>query len=137
GRENCDLIVYTSDSSHFILNELTKTQPKYVSDHLTDGTLKIGKKNKAISQLKQTLKDISDVPPINSFIKQRTTKHCCFFNKLPSPPQGITATNAFNRLSSISPNGIHTPNPDIEAWGFEFWEFCDNQTYLLSLDILT
>jgi hypothetical protein len=130
-RENCDLIVYTSDSSYFILNELTETQPQYVSDYLTDGKLKTGKRIKAILQLKQTLEVISAVPEINNFIKQCTTKHCCFFNKPPTSPTGITATDAFNRLSSISSNGINTPNPDIEACGFEFWEFCDNQTYLL------
>ncbi|KAA6342940.1 hypothetical protein EZS27_009345 [termite gut metagenome] len=130
-RERCDLIVYTSDSSHFILNELTETEPQYVSDHLTEGKPKTGKKNKAISQLKQTLEDISAVPKINSFIIQCTTKHCCFFNKPPTSPTGINAPIAFSRLSSISPNGINIPNPDIEAYGFEFWEFYDNQTYLL------
>jgi hypothetical protein len=121
GKERCDLIVYTSDSSYFILNELTKTQLQYV----------FKKKDKAISQLKQTLKDIFDVPQINRFIKRCTTKHCCFFNKPPTSPTDINAPTAFNRLFSISPNGINTPNPDIEAWGFEFWEFYDDQTYLL------
>jgi hypothetical protein len=131
-KERCDLIVYTSDSSHFILNELTETQLKYECDRkLADGTIKIGKENKAISQLARTLKDISDVPKINSFIKKCTTKHCCFFNKLPTSPKDINATDAFNRLSSISPNGIKISNPDIEAFGFEFWKFRDNQTYLL------
>jgi hypothetical protein len=120
-RERCDLIVYTSDSSHFILNELTETQSQYASK----------KKDKAISQLKQTLEVISAVPEINSFIKKCTTKHCCFFNKPPTSPKDINATDAFNRLSLISKNGINTPNPDIEAFGFEFWEFCDDQTYLL------
>jgi hypothetical protein len=132
GKERCDLIVYTSDSSYFILNELTKTQPQHVPDFtLANGIPRIGKRNKAISQLKQTLEDISAVPQINSFIKQCTTKHCCFFNKPPTAPTEINAPTAFNRLFAISPNGIHTPNPDIEKWGFEFWEFCDNQTYLL------
>jgi hypothetical protein len=98
------------------LNELTKTQLQYITDFtLADGTPRIGKRNKAISQLKQTLKDISEVPKIDSFIKQCTTKNCCFFNKPPLSPTGITATIAFSRLSSVSPNGFKMPNSNIES----------------------
>ena len=132
GKEKCDLIVYISDLSYFILNELTNTLPKYIPDFtLTDGTPRIGKRNKAISQLRQTLKDISNVPDIDCFIKQHSTKHCCFFNTQTHAPVGIIATVAFSRLSSIIPNGYKISNPDIESYGFELWEFSGNQTYLI------
>jgi hypothetical protein len=131
-KENCDLIVYTSDFSYFILNELTDTRPKYIPDFaLADGTLRIGKRNKAISQLKRTLKDISKVPDIGNFIKKHSTKHCCFFNKQVHAPKGIRATDAFSRLATFSENGYHMTNPEIESYGFELWEFSGSQTYLL------
>jgi hypothetical protein len=136
GREKCDLIVYTSDLSFFLLNELTKTQPQYVSDFTQrGGTQRIGKRNKAISQLIQTLADICVVPNIDTFIKQHKTKHCCFFNKSPLSPTGIIAPVAFSRLSLLTPYGIHTRNFDIESWGFDFWEFSNSQTYLLSVSV--
>jgi len=133
GREKCDLIVYTSDLSYFLLNELTDTQSGYISDFtLGNRTPRIGKRNKAISQLKQSLRDIFNVPNINSFIERHTIKHCCFFNKQPHTPIGIIATTAFSRLSSIVSNGYKMSDSDIESFGFELWEFSGNQTYLLS-----
>lgn len=132
GREKCDLITYTSNFSHFILNELTNTNPRYIPDfNLTDGTPRIGKRNKAISQLRHSLSDISDVPDIETFIKRHSTKHCCFFNKQAHAPTGINAIVAFGRLNSLSPNGYRMPNPDIESFGFELWEFSGSQTYIL------
>jgi hypothetical protein len=136
GREKCDLIVYTSDLSHFLLNELTETNLKYISDFTqTDGTPRIGKRNKAVSQLKQTLKDVSDVPNINTFIKRHRIKQCCFFNKPPLSPTGIVATIAFTRLSTITPYGLNMRNPEIESYGFDFWEFSTPQSYLLALSV--
>jgi len=132
GRKKCDFIVYTADFSHFLLNELTDTQPQYVSDFTrSDGTPVIGKRNKAIFQLTQTLKDIADVPDINNFIKQYITRRCCFFNTQTHAPSRIIAVIAFGRLSSIALNGYKMSNPHIESYGFEFWEFSGNQTYLL------
>ena len=138
-RKKCDLIVYTSDFSFFLLNELTETNPQYVPDFIQpiDGLRRIGKRNHAISQLKQTLEDISEVSAIDTFIKKHKTKHCCFFNKPQLPPIGssITAPVSFNSLSLITPYGIHTRNSDIESYGFEFWEFSTPQTYLLSFSV--
>jgi hypothetical protein len=134
GRETCDLIVYTLDLLYFILNELTNTQLKYIPDFtLTDGTPRIGKRNKAISQLIETLNDISSVSTVNSFINQHQIKHCCFFNKQSHAPTAINATVSFNRISSINHNGYKMSNPEIELFGFELWEFSGNQTYLLSV----
>jgi len=131
-KDNCDLIVYTSDKQYFLLNELTNTKQEYVPDFtLKNGTLRTGKRNKAISQLKQTLEDISNVPDIDSLIKRHAIKHCCFFNAQAHAPIGIIATVAFNRLSFMNPNGYKMSNPDIESYDFELWEFSGNQTYLL------
>ena len=136
-KRNCDLIVYTSDLSFFLLNELTETNPLYIPDFVqqTDGLSRIGKRNQAISQLAQTLKYISAVPTIDTFIQQHKTKHCCFFNKPPQLPTAIIAPIAFSRLSLLTPYGIHTRNSDIEFYGFEFWEFSTPQTYLLSVSV--
>jgi hypothetical protein len=132
GRKRCDFIVYSSDLSHFILNELTDTLPKYIPDFTqADGTPRIGKRNQAILQLKQTLQDISSVTDIDNFIKKHSIRHCCFFNTQTHAPLGIVATNAFNRLASIAPNGYKMSNSAIEAFGFELWEFSGGQKYLL------
>lgn len=133
GREKCDLIAYTLDHSHFILNELTDTDPKYVPDFtLTDGTPRIGKRNKAIAQLRKTLIDISKVPSILYFLNSHRSKKCCFFNKQINSPLGIRATAAFNRLSILSTDGFKVSDPVIESFGFELWEFSGNQTCKLS-----
>jgi hypothetical protein len=137
GREKCDLLVYTSDLSFFLLNELTKTQLQYVSDFIqtNDGLPRMEKRNKAISQLKQTLNDICAVPNIDTFIKKHKTKHCCFFNNPPLPPPEIIAPVAFGRLFSLTSYGIYTVIPEIESYGFEFWEFTTPQMCLLALSI--
>jgi hypothetical protein len=132
GRERCDFIVYTSDLSYFLLNELTDTKPQYVPDFTqTDGTPRIGKRNKAISQLKKTLNDIAEVPAIKDFANKHATKHCCFFNKQSNAPISVTATIAFGRLSTLSLSGFKLSDTDIESYGFELWEFSDSQTHLL------
>jgi hypothetical protein len=131
-KEKCDLIVYTSYFSHFLLNELTNTQSQYVPDFTqADGTPRTGKRNKAISQLKNTLEDISAVPAIKKFIDRHTIKYCCFFNKQVHAPIGITATIAFSRLSTLSLRGFELSDPNIESYGFKLWEFSGSQTYLL------
>jgi hypothetical protein len=131
GKENCDFIVYTADVSHFLLNELTDTNAKYVSDFKQrNGNLRTGKRNKAISQLTQTLQNISDIPAIETFIKQYTVRHCCFFNTQPHAPVRIETIDAFNRLSSIV-SGFKISAPNIEALGFEMRELSGNQSYKL------
>jgi hypothetical protein len=121
GKENCDLIVYTSDNQHFLLNELTNTNKG-----------KGRKRTKAISQMLQTLQDISQVPEINSFLQHYNIKHCCYFNKKIQAPQSIRATNTFRRQSFVLSHGSKMSNPDIESYNFELWEFSGNQTYLFS-----
>ena len=134
-RHNCDLIVYTSDSSHFLLNELTNTNPEYINDFAQkDGTPRTGKINVARLQFRQTLEVISDSPTIRSFFNKYATKQCCFFNKQIHAPIGdIIATKAFNRLSTLNDSSGHKmSDPNIESYGFELWEFSGNQVYLFS-----
>jgi len=121
GRKKCDLIVYTSDLSHFILNELTKT-----------GKNKSRKRMHAVEQMQQVLRDISDVVEIKLFIDQYSIKKCCYFNKKSqSPSIRISAPTSFSKLSYIAPHGFKMSNLNIESLGFELWEFSGNQTYLL------
>ncbi|MDR2650695.1 MAG: hypothetical protein LBC68_00040 [Prevotellaceae bacterium] len=120
-KENCDLLVYTSDRQYFLLNELTNTNKQK------------GKKyKKSVSQMLQTLQIISDVPEISQFIQLYSTRQCCFFNKKAQAPKHIKATDAFSRLATLSENGYKMSNPDIETFDFELWEFSGNQTFFLA-----
>jgi len=119
-KQNCDLIVYTSDNQYFLLNELTETNKG-----------KGKKEAKAISQMLSVLQIIFAVPVISQFIQQHFIKQCCFFNKKAQSPKHINATDAFNRLLAFSAYGFRMKNSDIESFGFELWEFSGNQTYLL------
>ncbi|GAB6012553.1 hypothetical protein [Viscerimonas tarda] len=116
----CDLIVYTSDSRYFLLNELTNTNKG-----------KGRKETKAISQMLQTIQILSGVPEILRFVQQHLVRQCCFFNKKAQSPKHIKATEAFGRLPTLSPHGFKMTNPDIESYDFELWEFSGEQTYLL------
>lgn len=127
GIDRCDLILNTDNNQHFLLNELTDTQPKYTVDF--NG--KLGKRNKAISQLLSSLALIMSVPSITTFANTHTFRNCCFFNKQSMSPPPITATTAFNRLGALVTGGLRMSNPAIEAFGFEFWEYSGNQVYLL------
>ena len=86
----------------------------------------------ATKQLLESLKTIISVKSICEFINKYDNKHCCIFNKKPAKfSEQINAIEVFNRLSSIMPHGYQMRNPDIESYGFELWEFSNNQTYLL------
>lgn len=120
GKKRCDLIVYSTNSlKYFLLNELKNR------DYREDV------RQSAVKQLLESLKTIIEVKIIQNFIDNYDTKMCCIFNKQPHSPIGITATAAFSRLSSVVTNGFKMSNPDIESYGFELWEFPDNQIYLL------
>lgn len=116
GKKRCDLIVYTLNDSHFILNELKTGNPN-------SGTL-----TKATVQMFSSLKEIIRVPTIAAFINNFTTKKCCYSNKQPAIPSvTISATLAFNRVNSIVTNGLKLSHPQIEALGFELFEYTGNQ----------
>jgi hypothetical protein len=84
-----------------------------------------------------TLKLISSVATINSFIQQHSIKQCCYFNKKTQRPSNrIIAVDTFNRQNEISKHGSKIlTNEEIDSFlsflGFELWEFSGNQTYLL------
>ena len=135
GKNICDLIVYTNDNAHFLLNELTDTQTNLLYEHERYGEKVEGKISKARRQLKQSLENIVDVPTIKNYIDNFKIKHCCFFNKQENnAPEELIATIAFNSFNTISLTGNYMSNPDIENLGFEYWEFYGNQTYLIHED---
>jgi hypothetical protein len=131
GKDICDLIVYTDNKVHFLLNELTDTGTAYLYVHKTYGRKTEGKISKARRQLKQSLENLIKVPSINSYIQTFSTKRCCFFSRQENAPQEISATKYFNLPNTLFVDGNHVKNPDIENRGFEYWEFYGSQTYQL------
>lgn len=131
GKKRCDLIVHTTNLRYFLLNELTDTLPQYVQPHINSRGQQPGKMFKAANQFIQSLIDLMTVASIATFANTHTFRHCCFFNKQSMSPPTITATTAFNRLGTIVTAGLRMPNLDIEAFGFEFWEYSGNQVYNL------
>ena len=121
GKDRCDLIVYTkSVPKYFLLNELKDRIP----------TPKV--RRKAKKQLLVSLQNIRAVPSISSFIDTYAVKRCCYCNKKSIAPPIINATSAFNRINSIASNGLRMSNPDIEALGFEFYEYSGGSTFVLA-----
>lgn len=120
GKKRCDLIVYTSNNSHIILNELKTGNPN--SQTLTKATL----------QMFSSLSEISGVPTILAFINNFRVKKCCYSNKQSSSPIAISATTAFNRINTITTNGLQLSHSGIEALGFELFEYTGTQIIDLS-----
>jgi hypothetical protein len=125
-KQRCDLILHTKNKRYFLLNELKDKKPKN----------KV--RTESINQLLASLKLIMTVPAIAAFANAHRFRHCCFFNKQSMAGTSVTAeaanrtaVNAFNRLSRLTPNGLKMSNPEIEALGFEFWEYSGNQIYNL------
>lgn len=121
GKKRCDVILHTtSDSSHFILNELKDRIP--VTNVLITAT----------EQLIATLNVLHTVPSIVNYINTFTIKKCYYCNKQSTAPAILSVTTAFNTLSTLSSNGFKLPNTDIENFGFELWEISGNQTIILN-----
>lgn len=119
GRKRCDIIVYDAEN-HFILGEI-KDSPN-IKQH----------RKKAKKQLFESLTTIIAVPQILALINIRVVNRCCYFNKQTSSPALITATTAFNRLSTIFTDGFKMSHPGIEGQNFEFWEYLGGQTLTLT-----
>jgi len=119
GRERCDLII-TDGGRIFILGEM-KDSPA-IQRH----------RKKAKKQLLESLDTLLEVPAILSVAGHAEARKCCYFNKWNGAPAFITATNAFNRLSTITSDGLRMDHPEIEARNFEFWEYLGGQ--ILSLE---
>lgn len=122
GKSRCDAIVYTQNKSYFLLNELKNR--KIVNENAFEDVL-----SGAISQMLKTLKLIKTVPSINSFINSFTEKRCCYCNKQSNNPSAIIdAPNAFNRLNILVPDGIEMKHNEINALGFQLFQYIGLQT---------
>lgn len=120
GRKRCDILVSCNADRYFILGELKDRNPK--------GKVRSWAKKQLLSSI-QTLKN---VPEINTYIGSKAIKRSCYFNKKSMSPPSLTATTAFNRLSIVYPDGFQMSKPDIEALGFEFFEYTGEQTMNLT-----
>lgn len=124
-RKRCDILLDSSNQRYFILGEIK------------DKALLTDKKKKNVrseskKQLLSSLQTILAVAEINAHINQKEIKRCCYFNKQSASPAILNATTAFNRLSEFYPDGFKMSKPDIEALGFEFYEYTGEQTMVLS-----
>lgn len=119
-RKRCDVLMCCDIDRYFILGELKDRNPsRYV-------------RRSAKKQLIASLNTLLDVHEIAEFANNKSIKRCCYFNKQSTSPTLLTATTAFNRLNIIFPDGFKMDNPDIEALGFEFYEYTGGQTMTLT-----
>ena len=119
GKERCDMILSCNTNRYFILGELKDRKPK----------TKV--RTKAKNQLIASLQLLIAVPNIYTLICSKAIKRCCFFNKQSNSPASLTATRAFNRLSSVFSDGFQMSEPVIESLGFEYFEYSGSQTMSL------
>ena len=120
GKKRCDTIVYTNENQqYFLLNELKDRIPK--------SKVRSGAK----AQLLASLTLLMDVPTIHSFIDTFIVKRCCYFNKQSIAPIIINATTAFNRLNTITTNGLKMSYPAVEVLGFDYYEYSASQKFHL------
>ena len=120
GRKRCDILIHCNTHKYFILGELKDRSPK--------GKVRSGAKKQLLSSL-QTLIAVSE---INAYAGLAGVKKCCYFNKQSTAPTTLNATTAFNRLSNVYPDGFQMNNPDMEALGFQFYEYTGLQTVSLT-----
>ena len=126
GKSRCDAIVYTQNKSCFFLNELKNRI--IVNENAFEEVL-----SKAISQMLKTLRLLKTVQSIDTFINTFTEKRCCYSNKQSNnPSQIIDAPNAFNRLNNLAPDGIKMEHSEINALGFQLFQYTGSQTIKLN-----
>lgn len=123
GRKRCDLVLVSN--ANFILGEL---KDRDVSNSQRRYNVRKGAKE----QLLQSLTTLIAVPQIMTLANTKTFKRCCYFNKQTNSPSIITATTAFNRLSTIFQDGFQMSHPAIEGHNFEFWEYLGGHTLTLT-----
>ena len=124
-RKRCDILLYTNSDRYLILGEI---KDRILQNNKSESKVRSGAKK----QLLSSLQTILIVPEINAYITRKAVKRCCYFNKQSTSPITLNATTAFNRLPSIYPEGFHMSKPDIEAFGFEFYEYTGEQTMILT-----
>jgi len=124
GRQRCDIILNTNDDKYFILGEI---KDRSIVNKNSQKKVRKGAKE----QILASLQTIYAVPEIVAYINLKTRKLCCYFNKQSDSPVLLNATTAFNRLPNFYPDGFQMSKPDIEAFGFYFFEYTGEQTMTL------
>ncbi|MCC5944570.1 MAG: hypothetical protein JJT94_06510 [Bernardetiaceae bacterium] len=119
GRKRCDIIV-CDDERNLIFGEI-KDSPN-IKQH----------RKKAKKQLYESLTTLLAVPQFLALSNNKIVKRCCYFNKQTNSPAILTATTAFNRLSTIFQDGFQMSHPGIEGHNFEFWEYLGGHTFTLT-----
>lgn len=125
GRQRCDILLNSNDDKYFILGEI---KDRAIINRNSQKNVRKGAKE----QLLASIQTIIEVPEIITYINNKITKRCCYFNKQSASPAILSATTAFNRLPNFYPDGFKMSKPDIEAFGFEFYEYTGEQTLILS-----
>lgn len=125
GRQRCDILLNSNDDKYFILGEIKDRA-------IINSRYRKNVRKGAKEQLLASIRTILVVPEITSYLINKNTKRCCYFNKQSASPAILSATTAFNRLPSFYPDGFQMSKPDIEAFGFEFYEYTGEQTMKLT-----
>jgi hypothetical protein len=125
GRLRCDILLDSSNNRYFILGEIKDRSI------LNKNAIKNVRKG-AKEQLLSSLQTILAVPEIVTYSTPKAIKRCCYFNKQSTSPATLSATTAFNRLPNFYPDGFKMSKPDIEAFGFDFYEYTGEQTMVLT-----
>lgn len=123
GRKRCDMAL--TSQSQFILGELKDRD-------ISKSKKKLSVRSDAKKQLLASLSALIDVPEIAALANSKNIRKCCYFNKQTNAPALLSATIAFNRLSTISLDGFKMSHPGIEGYNFEFWEYLGGQTLTLT-----
>jgi hypothetical protein len=123
GRKRCDILLASANNRYLILGEI---KDRNIANNRSGKV-----RGKAKKQLLSSLQTMLAVPTILNYSTQKAVKRCCYFNKQSASPATLNATTAFNRLPNIYPDGFKMSNPDIENWGFDFYEYTGAQTMAL------
>jgi hypothetical protein len=123
GKKRCDMVL--TSQSQFILGEL---KDRNISKPKKKRSVRSGAKE----QLFVSLTTLITVPKIAALANSKNVKKCCYFNKQTNAPALLSATTAFNRLSTLFQDGFKMSHPGIEGHNFEFWEYLGGQTLTLT-----
>lgn len=100
--KKCDRLLYSENTIAFL--ELSCIQSYLLNQHMLNGKLVIGKKDKAYIQIETTIERLSKVPEIDRKI-QSFTKHFAYFSyreKPNNPIQGSIDTMVMENMSIFS-----------------------------------
>ena len=119
GKKRCDFVLECPMASALIFCEI-KDSP-HTKRH----------RKKAKRQLLESLSLLIKEPEMKLFLESYSIKKCCYFNKKVTSPNSITATLAFNRINNVSSSGLEMPYPEIESFGFHYFECSVNHQITL------